>query len=87
MLLARSYSHHSLLSAVPKIAELISDAKNKGYTAIALTDEDTGSSLIEFYDECKKQDIKAVLGSTLRITNVIKEKIAGFAFRLIASKK
>lgn len=75
MLLARSYSHHSLLSAVPKISQLISDAKSKGYTAIALTDEDTGSSLIEFYDECQKQDIKPVLGSTLRISNTIKEKV------------
>jgi len=70
MLLCRSYSHHSLLSALPQIPTLIKKAKEKGYTSIALTDEDTGSSLIEFYDECKKQEINPILGSTLRIPNL-----------------
>jgi DNA polymerase III subunit alpha len=74
MLLVRSYSHHSLLSAVPKIGELIADAKQKGYTSISLTDEDTTSGLVEFYDECKKQKIKPILGSTLRINSVIEQK-------------
>ncbi len=69
MFLARSYSHHSLLSAIPKIPDLIKDAKEKGYTTIALTDEDTGSAFIEFYDECHKQNIKPCLGTTLRIPN------------------
>ena len=74
MLLARSYSHHSLLSALPQIPDLIKNAKEKGYTSIALTDEDSGSGLIEFYEECKKQDIKPVLGATLRIQNLSKEE-------------
>lgn len=68
--LFRSYSHFSLLSAVPKISALIKDAKLKGYTAIALTDEDTTSGLVEFYDECIKQAIKPILGTTLRISNL-----------------
>jgi DNA polymerase-3 subunit alpha len=55
---------------VPKIKALVADAKAKDYTAIALTDEDSGSGLIEFYEECKKQDIKPVLGATLRIPNL-----------------
>jgi DNA polymerase III alpha subunit len=46
MILARSYSHHSLLSAVPQIPALVADAKLKGYTSIALTDEDTGSGFL-----------------------------------------
>jgi DNA polymerase III subunit alpha len=69
MLLARSYSHHSLLSAVPKIKQLISDAKEKGYTSIALTDEDTGSGLVEFYNTCKKLEIKPIVGVVLRAPN------------------
>ncbi len=70
MLLLRSYSHHSLLSAVPKIDNLILSAKEKGYTSIALTDEETGSGLIEFYETCLKHEIKPVLGSTLKITSL-----------------
>jgi DNA polymerase III subunit alpha len=69
MFLVRSYSHHSLLSAVPKIPALVDDAKNKGYTTIALTDEDSGSGLIEFYDYCQKVEMKPVLGVTLRVPN------------------
>ena len=74
MLLARSYSHHSLLSALPQIPDLIQDAKAKGYTSIALTDEDSGSGLIEFYEECKKHQINPILGATLRIHNLSKEE-------------
>ena len=70
MFLARSYSHHSLLSAVPQIPALVADAKLKGYTSIALTDEDTGSGLIDFYDACQKEGLGFCPGTTLRINNV-----------------
>lgn len=73
MFLARSFSHHSLLSSLPQILPLIQNAKEKGYTCIAITDEDTGSGLIEFYDACKKEGVKPVLGATLRIPNQSKE--------------
>jgi DNA polymerase III subunit alpha len=69
MFLARSYSHHSLLSAVPQIPALVTDAKLKGYTSIALTDEDTGSGLIDFYDSCQKEGLGFCPGTTLRISN------------------
>ncbi len=70
MFLARSYSHHSLLSAVPQIPSLVKDAKLKGYTSICLADEDTGSGLIDFYDACQKEEIGFCPGATLRIDNV-----------------
>lgn len=70
MLIARSYSHHSLLSAVPKINFLVEKSKEKGYSTIALTDEETGSGLIEFIDNCKKVDINPSPGTTLKIANV-----------------
>lgn len=70
MLLVRSYSHYSLLSAVPQIPALIKSAKAKGYTSIALTDEDSGAGFVEFYEVCKKNDIKPVLGATLRTPNI-----------------
>jgi DNA polymerase-3 subunit alpha len=69
MILFRSYSHHSLLSATPQIKALISNAKAKGYTHIALTDEDTISGLAEFFYECGNQDIQPILGTTLRLSN------------------
>jgi DNA polymerase-3 subunit alpha len=62
------------LSAVPQIPALVKNAKEKGYTSIALTDEDSGAGLVEFYEVCKKNDINPVLGATLRITNISSEQ-------------
>jgi DNA polymerase III subunit alpha len=70
MLLPRSYSHHSLLSAIPQVPALVKDAKAKGYTFIALTDEDTGSGMIDLYDACKKEEMGYCPASVLRIPNV-----------------
>lgn len=70
MLLLRSYSHYSLLSAVPKIKDLVLSAKSKGYSAIALTDEDNTSGLVEFQELCQKNEINGILGVTLRISNL-----------------
>lgn len=69
-MLLRSYSHYSLLSAVPKLPKLIATAKERGYTSLAITDEDTTSGLIEFYESCQKSQIKPILGVTLKITNL-----------------
>jgi DNA polymerase III subunit alpha len=69
MFLLRSYSHHSLLNAVPKIPALVDDAIKKGYTSIAITDENTSSGFIEFYNYCQDKPIKAVLGFATSIPN------------------
>jgi DNA polymerase III subunit alpha len=74
MILARSYSHHSLLSAVPKIPVLIQAAKERGYTALALTDEETCSGLLEFYEACKKAEIKPILGSVVKTPNLLHQQ-------------
>ncbi|MBC7406294.1 MAG: DNA polymerase III subunit alpha [Candidatus Parcubacteria bacterium] len=70
MLLLRSYSHFSLLSAIPKVSALIIRAKELGYTTIALTDEDTTAGLVDFWDNCVKHGIKPILGTTLNIKNL-----------------
>jgi DNA polymerase III subunit alpha len=72
MLLVRSYSHYSLLSAVPKIDALLEGCIKKGYSSICLTDDETGAGFIEFYETAKKigvDKIKATVGVTLKIPN------------------
>jgi DNA polymerase III subunit alpha len=69
MFLARSNSHHSLLCAIPKIKALIEDAKKKGYTSLVLSDNDTTSGLVEFYEECGYAEFKGILGVTLSVLN------------------
>jgi DNA polymerase-3 subunit alpha len=57
-----THSHFSLLNALPKIDELVKAARADGMTAIALTDAGNMYGAIEFYKECKKAEIKPILG-------------------------
>jgi DNA polymerase-3 subunit alpha len=57
-----THSHYSLLNALPKIPALIDAAKKDGMTALALTDNCNLYGAIEFYQACKKKDIKPIIG-------------------------
>ncbi|MDP3661671.1 MAG: DNA polymerase III subunit alpha [bacterium] len=57
-----THSHYSLLSALPKIPDLVAKAKKAGMEALALTDNGNLYGAIEFYKECKKEGIKPILG-------------------------
>ncbi len=56
------HSHYSLLSALPKIPELVAAAKAQGCEALALTDRGNLYGAIEFYKECTKAGIKPIIG-------------------------
>ena len=56
------HSHYSLLNALPKTDELVKAAKADGMNAIALTDAGNMYGAIEFYKDCKKAEIKPILG-------------------------
>ncbi|HEY4508535.1 MAG TPA: PHP domain-containing protein, partial [Candidatus Paceibacterota bacterium] len=56
------HSHYSLLSALPKIPELVARAKREGHAALALTDNGNLYGALEFYKECKKEGIKPIVG-------------------------
>lgn len=57
-----THSHYSLLNALPKEKELVETAKNLGMKALALTDAGNMYGAIEFYQKCKKAEIKPILG-------------------------
>jgi DNA polymerase-3 subunit alpha len=56
------HSHYSLLNALPKIKDLVAGAKDSSMDAIALTDNGNLYGAIEFYQACKKEDIKPIIG-------------------------
>jgi DNA polymerase-3 subunit alpha len=62
-----THSHYSLLSAVPKIKELISAAKKDGMNALALTDNANMYGAIEFYKKCEEEGIKPIIGIDLYV--------------------
>ena len=57
-----THSHYSLLTALPKISDLIKAAKDDGMEALALTDNGNLYGAIEFYKACKKAGIKPIIG-------------------------
>lgn len=57
-----THSHYSLLQALPKIEDLVGAAVKKGFTSIALTDAGNMYGVIDFYKECKKKEIKPIVG-------------------------
>ncbi|PJE74239.1 MAG: DNA polymerase III subunit alpha [Candidatus Taylorbacteria bacterium CG10_big_fil_rev_8_21_14_0_10_41_48] len=57
-----THSHYSLLSALPKVPDLVKAAKADGAHTLALTDNGNLYGAIEFYKECKSADIKPIIG-------------------------
>lgn len=57
-----THSHYSLLTALPKVPDLIATAKKHKMKALALTDDANLYGAIEFYKACKSADIKPIIG-------------------------
>ncbi|GAA0333187.1 DNA polymerase III subunit alpha [Bacillus carboniphilus] len=60
-------SAYSLLQSSLSIETIVSEAKNKGFSSIALTDYQVLYGAIPFYKECKKQGIKPIIGLTIDV--------------------
>ncbi len=59
------HSEFSFHAGVPSIPELAGRAKELGMPAVALTDTDRMSGLIQLYMECRRRHIKPILGVEL----------------------
>ena len=86
-----THSHYSLLNALPKIPELVSKAKEDGATALALTDDGVMYGAIEFFEECRNNGIKPIIGVdlyvALRTLYDKQSKIDNKRFRLVLLAK
>ena len=56
------HTEYSLLDGMSSIKKLVKKVKNLGMTSCAITDHGVLYGAHEFYDECKKNDIKAIIG-------------------------
>lgn len=61
------HSEYSLLDGANRIKDLPKRAKELGMDSIALTDHGVMFGAIEFYKECKKNDIKPIIGCEVYI--------------------
>ncbi|TSC63940.1 MAG: DNA polymerase III subunit alpha, partial [Parcubacteria group bacterium Gr01-1014_91] len=57
-----THSHYSFLQALPKVNELVENAKKEGMDALALTDAGNMHGAIEFYKAAVNEGIKPILG-------------------------
>ncbi|MEI6478425.1 MAG: DNA polymerase III subunit alpha [bacterium] len=57
-----THSHFSLLDGAGKVDALIAKAKELGMDSLALTDHGAMYGIVEFYEKCKKAEIKPILG-------------------------
>lgn len=62
------HSHYSLLDGLTKIDDLVEAAKADGAPAVALTDHGVMYGAIEFYEKCKKEGIKPIIGVEAYLT-------------------
>ncbi len=58
---------YSILNSLNDIKSLINLAKEYGYTSLSITDENNMFGVMEFYEECLKNDIKPIIGIELTI--------------------
>lgn len=56
------HSHYSLLEALPSPKALVARAKEQGMKALALTDNGSMYGAVEFFEACKKEEIKPIIG-------------------------
>ena len=58
---------YSLLESLSKVESLVSYASSLGYNSLAITDSNNMFGVMEFYNTCKKYNIKPIIGLELDI--------------------
>lgn len=81
------HTQYSLLDGLCDLEELVCKAKNLGQKALAITDHGTLSGIIEFYKECKKQDIKPIIGSEFYICDNCEDRTVNNYFHIVLIAK
>lgn len=68
------HSHYSLLDGYSRASTIVEACKKYGYKSAALTDHGSISGCVEFFQECKKGDIKPILGCEFYVCDDVESK-------------
>ena len=75
---------YSILESLNNISELVSKASALGYTSLSITDNGNLFGVMEFYLECKKYNIKPIIGMEISINE---DKFLLYAINELGYKK
>ncbi len=64
-----AHSEYSVLDAFGLTTRIVEAAKSKGFTAYSITDHGSCSGALQFYNLCKEQDIKPIIGVEMYFTD------------------
>lgn len=62
------HTEYSLLDGASKIPQLVKYAKELGMDSVAITDHGAMYGVVDFYQECKKQGLKPIIGCEVYLT-------------------
>ena len=62
------HTEYSLLDGAARINDLTAKAKEMGFTSLAITDHGVMYGVIDFYNACRKQGIKPIIGMEAYVT-------------------
>jgi DNA polymerase-3 subunit alpha len=62
-----NHTHYSVLDSIVKVQQLVDYAVNDNQDAIALTDHGVMFGVMEFYIQCKKKNIKPIIGCEMYV--------------------
>jgi len=82
-----NHTEYSLLDGMIKIEEMVQRAKDLGMKSVAITDHGNLYGAIEFYQECKKYEIKPIIGSEFYITPFSRFEKKGPRYHLLLLAK
>ena len=63
------HSEYSLLDGACRIKDIPARAKECGHTAVAITDHGVMYGVLDFYNECKKNNIKPIIGCEVYVAS------------------
>lgn len=88
-----AHSEYSLLDGIAKISDYVSKVKEYGMNSAALTDHGVMYGSFEFWQECKNQGIKPIIGCEVYVAKRTRfDKTAGiddkrYRLTLLANNK
>ena len=68
------HTEFSLLDGIARVNKLIDITKERGYSAVAITDHGNMYGTLQFFEECIKAGIKPIIGCEFYICNDLTKK-------------